>query len=54
MEQRLPLLPHLKPGETTSDKDDIANWAHVRSITEVLKSTINALKQSLGRPPIGD
>ena len=53
LEQKLSLLPHLKPGDSTSDPDDRANWAHVRSLTEALRSTINALRQSLGMPPVG-
>ncbi len=54
LERRLPLLPHLGHGETTSDKDDKANWADVKNLAEILKSTINALRQSLGMPPIYD
>lgn len=50
----MPLLLRLRPGEPALDKDYIANWADVRSLTEVLKSTINALRQPLGMPPIGD
>jgi len=52
LERKLSLLPHLSRGETTSDSDDIANWADVENLTAVLKSTINALRQSLSMPPV--
>jgi hypothetical protein len=52
LEQKLSLLPRLRPGETTPDENDRINWADVKNLTEVLKSTINALRQSLGMPPV--
>jgi len=52
LEQSLSRLPDLRPGEITYDPDDRAAYAHVRSLTEVLRSTINALRQSLGMQPV--
>ncbi len=52
LERKLSLLPHLRSGETTPDPDDIANWADVENFTAVLRSTINALRQSLGMSPV--
>jgi molecular chaperone DnaK (HSP70) len=49
LEKTLRLLPR---GVDLTDPNDIANWTHLRSLTEVLKSTINALRESLGMPPV--
>ena len=53
LEEALLRLPHKNECPPLPDKLTIANWADVKNLAEILKSTINALRQSLGMPPIG-